>query len=648
MPPKTKTSTSVKKNIQNQKQKKAKQQQQQQQGQNVKININLGKTPAKRAPRKKPSGKPGPPPPPPPRPPPQLQTSQYIPMYINQQPAQYFTPPVSAPTIPTTVAGSAVSTIPTTFVPSSTTTTVAPSSTTTTTTAPSSIISSVASSAGNLGYSVLQNLGNSAFQNLGNWLTDATIPSTTTLPIVPPRTRPNVNPILPSRPMVPTIRPIINYNTPSIELDTFQNFTPKQNIISELIATDNLDEPGSFSFSDYANSSSDVNDFVREYTDDYTSFKTGGFLPQQSEPPSSFSNALIPEVKPEKPKKPIPAPPPLPPPPPPPLPSSFMATNQDIKDSAVKQFIDLNQENLKKLGGKPTNRYYQPSEASDITTNASEYTDMTSTDLPGIIQQAARLREQKNRESIDTIVNRAKEESKNKPAIEDPGIRGAISRAMSQRNQFIRTDEPEEDNEWDEDEFIFQPKAQPPPPPKLKPINENNPVAILPPPPQTKPQPTTGIKKPTKEEAEANMKKFQEEKRKQREDDGEELVFEEVKPKSEFERQQIAQEKKRKPGSGRPKGTGNKSEYERELDYSIKEAKADIKIAKRNIKELKKNDYDDDEPNEENMSINDYLTQIEDLEQQINYFNSLIEEEKLARKLQPINENDENEEELIF
>ena len=109
MPPKKNVS---KKNVIKQSQKKAKQQQQQQQGQNVKINIRVGEMKKPRAPRK-PSDKKQPPKPPP-KPPPNvpIQQAPYIPMFLNQQPATYFTPPVSTPTLPvtppttTTAAGS--------------------------------------------------------------------------------------------------------------------------------------------------------------------------------------------------------------------------------------------------------------------------------------------------------------------------------------------------------------------------------------------------------------------------------------------------------------------------------------------------------------------------------------------------------------
>ena len=115
MPPKQ--NITKKTTTQKQKQKKAKQQQQQQQGQNVKINIRVGETKKPRAPRK-PSNKKQPPKQPP-KPPPNvpIQQPQYVPMFLSQQPPQYFTPPVPTTTLPMAPPGSAVASItPTTLI----------------------------------------------------------------------------------------------------------------------------------------------------------------------------------------------------------------------------------------------------------------------------------------------------------------------------------------------------------------------------------------------------------------------------------------------------------------------------------------------------------------------------------------------------
>ena len=297
MPPKQ--NITKKTTTQKQKQKKAKQQQQQQQGQNVKINIRVGETKKPRAPRK-PSDKKQPPKQPP-KPPPNvpIQQPQYVPMFLSQQPAQYFTPPVPTTTLPVAPPGTATAPI-------------------------------------------------------------STIPTAPTI-------RPIPRPPIPPRPTspgrmspIPTTPTITRSTTaPSVELNTFTNFTPRQDIISNFIAFGDLDEPRAFSFYDYANSYSDANDWIQGYVNEFNYFNDT--ISTESEPISisgftrdfgtqtSISKTLRDmEIQPNKQ---IPQAPPLPIPRTSPLsiPKEFIAPTQDIQPSAVQNIMNLTQENLSKL-----------------------------------------------------------------------------------------------------------------------------------------------------------------------------------------------------------------------------------------------------------------------------------------------------------
>lgn len=445
------------------------------------------------------------------------------------------------------------------------------------------------------------------------------LPPTSTLRGIPP-------PIIST---FSTIGPITNMTAPSIELDTFSNFTPSQNVVSNLIAFRDLDEPMASSFNDYTGIFADVNDWVQESIDDYdrsfstrftdnetqtdrpllnyaetqtdryaTSFNNvgtqfDGFLPQQPDLQSSISNAInTSEI----------IPPPQPPPPPrravsPPLiPKEFMTPTQDIQQSGVQRIVDLTQENLQLLGGITQSKEYAPSEISDMT----EGTSMSiNTDITNLIQNAAKKRAE-NQRSIDDYLVETKKEKKN----EDKGIYGDLSKEIEKRRQYISPTEPEidESNEWEDEEPTYFTKPQPKSQIKFDQDEEDEEEE---PAYSTKPQPPPEEKQP--------------------------------------ERKPIEQEKKRKPGSGRPKGSGNRTELEKEYENNKKQIKADIRTNKQKLNSLNRFglDYDEDGKTSE-----DYEQLIEDGKNQLTFLDELINEEKESRvsSLKPIAEGNEDEE----
>lgn len=480
-----------KKNIsQKQKQKKAKQQQQQQQ--NIKINVRVGDS-RKRAPRKS-SGK---------KQPittsiqaPIIQQAPYIPMFLNQQPAQYFTPPVASGTLPITPP-----------------TTVTAPITTTTTTPTSTIIP----------------------------LPRTRIPSPRTsipIPISPP-TRPSSS----TAPTITRATP-----APSIELDTFTNFGPSQNAISNLVGFTDLDEPTPFSFGNRSTFYSAINEF-NDYTDFGTQTDTIPQPPltfirragtQTDESPTfirragtqttpigqsdietqfepaftiAYQNELATQTEPTfqrefetqttpigqfdaetqtgrryvsssetqttptslrefgtqfedfMPQVPdviptavsstlremetqtdefIPRPLPLPPTMP-----SFMAPTQDIQPSGIQNIVNLTQENLAKFGGLSSVMPRGVSEISDLTEGTSR---SINTDISNFIQQEA-MRRAGSRVPIEETLKQQKEESKKRA--EESGMFGQMRREMDKRRQFLQppedVDPAVEPGEWDDE-----------------------------------------------------------------------------------------------------------------------------------------------------------------------------------------------------
>ena len=523
MPPKQ--NITKKTTTQKQKQKKAKQQQQQQQGQNVKINIRVGETKKPRAPRK-PSDKKQPPKQPP-KPPPNvpIQQPQYVPMFLNQQPAQYFTPPVPTNTLPVAPPGTA--TAPMTTIP----------------TAP-------------------------IIPPAGSSMMTRPIPRR---PIPPRPTSPGrMSPI----PTDPTI-------TPSIELNTFTNFTPRQNIISNFIAFGDLDEPQAFSFNDYLDSFSNVNNLVQGYVNEFNDFNDtrstesesnsfSGFIRDfgtqtQDIAPSAMS-ATLREMQTQT-EQFIPPPPPprqtqqqqqaLPPPP---IPKEFTAPTQDIQPSAVQRIVNLTQENLSKLGGLSSNKEYAPSEISGITDGTSM---SINTDISNLIQQEA-TRRQGRQQTLDEIIEKQKEKKKEEKKSE--GMMGQLTSEMEKRRNLFQPPEEEEEidlNEWE-------------------------------------------IEKPVQKPVEKPVKKM------------------------------------RKPGSGRPKGSGNKSDLEKEYQNIVDTQKGEIRKNKDKIRIMKERKLEIDD---EDRTIDDYEEMNKNAQREINRMNQLIKIEMDKRKLQPVPEFEFEDEE---
>ena len=546
---------------QKQKQKKAKQQQQQQQ--NVKINIRLGEKSArkKRLPGVKQQVKQ------PQQLPIQLPTPQYVPMFINQQPATYFTPPVSTTTLPVTPPTTTTSQIMMTpTIPN-----VIPTSQEVSPTPPSSTFNSFLDATGQM------------LENISDW-TKRQTEFPTTFPSIVPRPPLKIQPPIPRG---PTIKPI-DTNPPSIELDTFTNFAPRQNIISNLIAYGDLDEPITNSFTDYGSSFANVDDWVQEsinnfnksfdtrFTENETQteqkmFKDFGI--QTENIPSAISVTLREmETQTELPRQ----PPPSRAQPPPPIPKDFSAPSQDIKESGIQQFISLTPESLSKLGGISDKKEYAESEAPTEITQASRMTGVTdrTTNIFGdVIKERAKKIETGRQQTIEESLLKKKEKNEKEKI---PDIFDQMKKEMEKRRQIIEPEsKDEDDNDWEDEELNFPSK-------KIKPQEKI-------------------VQEPDKK-----------------------MI--------------------RKPGSGRPKGSGNKSEAEKEYDDVIKNSKANIRMYKKKIRIMEQKGFD---TNEEDKSIADYEQLIEDAQSQIDFMNELIQEEIAARKLQPIQEfefEEENEE----
>lgn len=475
---------SKKNTSQKQKQKKAKQQQQQQQ--NIKISVRVGEKGKSRQPRRTAVKQPIV------RQAPIIQQAPYIPMFLNQQPAQYFTPPMASTTSFPLPTPSGIGTIPITP-PSAATAPITTATTTTVSPAPTIIP-----------------------------LPRTSVPSPrTSIPIpIPPPTRPSS-----SFPSTPTITRATT--APSIELDTFSDFGPRQNIISNFVGSLDIDEPKPFSFGDWSKFYSTVDEF-NSYADygtqtdmipppppifirragtqtDETYVRRSGTQTEpmigneggtQTEPmigyeietqttpirqsevgtqtgrryvsstesqttPTSLRDfgtqfedfmPQVPDVIPTamsttlremetQTEKIIPRPPPLPR-----MNVDFMSATQDIQPSGIQSIVNLTQENLSKFGGLSSVMPRGVSEISDLTEGTSR---SINTEISDIIRQEA-LNKAGRQSSIEDTIKQQKEE--NKKRVEDSGMFGQMKREMDKRRQFIqpRRDE-EDDDEWDDE-----------------------------------------------------------------------------------------------------------------------------------------------------------------------------------------------------
>jgi hypothetical protein len=600
---------------QKQKQKKAKQQQQQQQ--NVKINIRLGEKPArkKRLPGVKQQVKQ------PQQLPIQLPTPQYVPMFINQQPATYFTPPVSTTTLPVTPPTTTTSQIMMTpTIPN-----VIPTSQEVSPTPPSSTFNSFLDATGQM------------LENISDW-TKRQTEFPTTFPSIVPRPPLKIQPPIPKG---PTIKPI-DANPPSIELDTFTNFAPRQNIISNLVAYRDLDEPITMSFTDYGSSFANVDDWVQESINNFNkSFDTRftenetqteqkmvkDFGTQYQQPSftdfgiqtENIPSAISVTLREMETQTELPQPPPPRAQSPPPIPKDFSAPSQDIKESGIQQFISLTPESLSKLGGISDKKEYAESEAPTEITQASRMTGVTdrTTNIFGdVIKERAKKIETGRQQTIEETLSKKKEKDE------------------------------EEKNRKDEE--------------RIKKMQEKNEASI----------------KKTEQKRQEKIKKIEEEQRKskgilaeieeaskERESKKSEKMIgdvmnemigevekrnvgEDEEPELNFPKRKPIEEKKRlrKPGSGRPKGSGNKSDLEKQYEASIAEEKSKIKDYKRIIKELQNGDYVTDEEYDQAVDeINMYEELIQLSLGEIEQGKILIDEEKELRRLPTIEEDDDTD-----
>lgn len=545
MPPKKNV---TKKNIvkQKQKQKKAKQQQQQQQGQNVNIKIDLSK---KTAPRKErvPRAE---------RVPVQQQLpipqAQYVPMHIIQQPATYFSPPVS---------------------------------------------------------------------------TTSTIPNTTF-----------TQPMQPSQPTIGR-----SVYAPSVELDTFYNTAPRRNIINDFVGNYDLDEPFGIQFPTQNSLSKAIDNAGTQTERRY--FNPADDVGTQTETQfEAFENPIIntpisvaiSQMETHQPQqKRIPAPPPLPPP-------RLPLTRENLS-----MFSDTASEYSSEIGGSEI----APTEISDLTTITGR-TGATSNIFEQMMQRANQISEKRNFPIEEAILGK-KEEKPDRPNLfreissqaqrrqeknvdveeqlkagekertrlreerikqEQGDIKSSMIEQMEKRRQFIQApaEEEDENNDWEED---FSRAIVPP-----KPL-------MIPPPPKEEPE---------KEEDFTPKKKSA----------IEEEVEEEIIP-----RKPVQQENKlRKPGSGRPKGSGNISGQEKLYKQQLANEREIKKDYKERIDDLRNGDYPTDEDYMEGLrQIEEYERLLEETKQNIKELNALIELEKTKRikkgdsEIGTIGEEDEEE-----
>lgn len=391
MPPKKNTT-------QKQKQKKAKQQQQQQQ--NVKVNIKIGdKAQRARQPRKQSVKRPTTQP----VQAPIIQQAPYIPMFLSQQPAQYFTPPVSAPTLPVS-APTTPATIPMSAPRSSVV------STATQVEEPSTEAVSIPTDY----FGTFTNLASSALRGIGDFAYSATespsvFPNVLPRPSIPPRTFEFGTQTEDIYPQVPTIsrstpaQPIeLYFEEPKVEARRrTMPFNPPP--------TRAVAPPTTFEFG--------------TQTEDNTPSAISATLRNMETQTQKF----------------IPQPPPLP------LPKEVIE-----RISPPKQ-VALTEESLKQLNqlrDASVAKNYAPSEVSDVT-DISTMTGLTEINNAMLLNALENIKRQTQEKSdIEETLKKQKEEKKK----ELGGAYGQMAKEMEKRRQFIQPpEEPEEENDdWEE------------------------------------------------------------------------------------------------------------------------------------------------------------------------------------------------------
>jgi len=310
----------------------------------------------------------------------------------------------------------------------------------------------------------------------------------------------------------------------------------------------------------------------------------------------------------------------------PPLPflKDFMSPTQDIQASGIQQFVSLTPESLSTLGGISSDEKYAPSEISGIT-DTSEFS------LDSILEQI-RNRSRRQPENIEETLAKKKAEKELEKNIREESKRQQMqerSKAAVEKIELERQD-------------------------KIKKIEEEQ-------------RKLTGIlaeienvgkereaKKSQKiisdlmDEMIGEVEKRNEEQPRKKIEPGKKLKTpsfqfdEEEEEEQPIERQPIEESKKiRKPGSGRPKGSGNKSEIEKEYERVIKEESKKIRKYEKLLKELRNGDYETDEAfDEASNKISEYENEIERSRGQISMAEELIDEEINLRKLPTIREDE--------
>jgi len=174
----------------------------------------------------------------------------------------------------------------------------------------------------------------------------------------------------------------------------------------------------------------------------------------------------------------------------------------------------------------------------------------------------------KPKKNIDEMIAQNKQEQKKQQS----GIFGSFEKEIEKRRQIINpkiTEDEYEDDEWLDEPLLVLPvkaeiknskKLQPIEQESAKPVQINNSTNLIP-------------------DEESSV-------------ESDEIIIPDkpINPRVPLREEQ----KLRKPGSGRPKGSGNKSNEEKLIDLSIKDARENLKRYKRALKELQNGDFKTD------------------------------------------------------
>ena len=313
----------------------------------------------------------------------------------------------------------------------------------------------------------------------------------------------------------------------------------------------------------------------------------------------------------------------------PPLPflKDFVAPTQDIQASGIQQFVSLTPESLSNLGGISSDKKYAPSEISGIT-DTSEFS------IDSILEQI-RSRSRRQPENIEETLAKKKAEKELEKNIREESKRQQMqerSKAAIEKIELERQDKIKKIEE--EQRKLTGILAEIEKAGKEREAKKSQKII------SDLMDEITGEVEKRNEEPEMTFPRKKIEPGKKLKPPSLKFEEEEEEP---VERKPIEESKRiRKPGSGRPKGSGNKSEIEKESEQVIKEESKKIRKYEKLLKELRNGDYETDEAfDEASNKISEYENEIEQSLGQISMAKQLIDEEINLRKLPTISEEEE-------